>query len=76
VVRALGQTGSQRLGPAFEQGVQHLYIRLHRLAVSESAGLVEGQEVQLAPAFQVHPTLDQDALARRCSQATDDGHRG
>ncbi|MNP24645.1 hypothetical protein D3C76_1174190 [compost metagenome] len=44
--------------------------------MGDGAGLVQGQVIQVAAAFQVHTALDQDAFARSSGQAADDGHRG
>ncbi|MNE11254.1 hypothetical protein D3C80_1040040 [compost metagenome] len=75
VVRTLAQAGRQGLRTVFEQRRQHLGVGLHRLAMGDGAGLVQGQEIQVAATLQVHATLDQDAFARSGGQATDDGHR-
>ncbi|MCY1178593.1 hypothetical protein D9M73_189500 [compost metagenome] len=75
MVGTAGQAGGELDRKPLHQGVEGHIIGLHRLAVGDGARLVQGQEIKLAPTFQVHPALDQDALAGCRRQATDDGNR-
>ena len=75
MVRARRQGLGYRLCAALEGLIEQRIVGLHRLAVGQRAGLVQRQIIQLVATFQVHATLDQDALARSRSQRTDDGNR-
>ena len=65
VVGTRGQAGGEqaRIRPVSLRDRQ--VVGLLRFAMGDGAGLVEGDPGQLAPEFEEHPALDQDAQARR-----------
>jgi len=76
VIGAPGQRGGDGRSAGVGGRVERQVIGLHRFAVGDRAGLIQRQIVELEAALQVHATLDQNAFARRCREAADDGHRG
>ena len=65
VVGTRGQAGGEqaRIRPVSLRDRQ--VVGLLRFAMGDGAGLVERDPGQLAPEFEEHPALDQDAQARR-----------
>ncbi|MNZ74074.1 hypothetical protein D3C78_925120 [compost metagenome] len=75
VIRASGQRGGNGGRRVVGGRVQRQVIGLHRFAVGDGAGLVQGQVVELVTALQINAALDQYAFTRRRREAADDGHR-
>ena len=76
MVRVPGQAGrpSEHLGIGDRRGKQFCGDQTG-FAFGNGAGLVEGNDAQLAGLFEIDSTFDQDAASSRCRQPADHRHR-
>src|SRR5918994_5635658 len=75
MLRAAFQRGSQRQNLCLLASVERHGARDYRAALSEGAGLVEGQGLETSGRLQRRPALDQDTPPGRGPDPGDDGDR-